>query len=81
MRSFTFLLLAAAAFAGAPTMKVQLFENSNPGFEECARQIEANFPRDLLARRGARIVKDGRVGPAGAQWLTDGSAAAPAGGG
>ncbi|NQT87166.1 hypothetical protein HQ560_10405, partial [bacterium] len=74
MRCLAILLVSAVAMAGAPIMKTQTWKSSQPAFEEFARQIEGNFPRNLLARRGVRFVKDGKVGPAGVQMLTDGSA-------
>ena len=68
------LLVALAASAADVAMRTQSWKNSDPDFEEFARQIEANFPRNLLARRGVRVVSDGGLGAEGVQYLADGSA-------
>ena len=68
-------LCALAATAGAAgTMHTESWANNDAEFAKANVRIDANWSRNLLARKGVRIATTGGLGAAALAFLTDGSA-------
>ena len=64
------VFLAAAGLAGGSEMKTECWSNNQDGFKKMSERIEAQNPRNLLARAGVRIFGDA----SSPRELVDGSA-------